>query len=919
LLLKTVRLERDGSALSDEEDTHVSSHLRYDPSAYASLQVDSDVRGLFRYIEQYTPQNCKLQVQLKPFIPEYLPAVAAPDCFLKAPRPDETALPGAHRERRPQRRLGLGAVDEPAAWQSNPRHDYAALVRRQQLLAAGGLNLKSAWVRVTSSDRVLYRHGKTKETALEVPAEGVGDEEDDPTPQFESDYAALLKRHEMAAAGLLNRQSPWERHTDGDHHYYWHHKDDVKMLEAPPEGVRDEVSLSNEEFRDNYAWLIERQDRAAAGLLNLQSPWIRIVDTAGRVFYRNIKTTEKTLEAPTEGVHDDGREYDMTTDAWLDSCTDQSKFELEYVPLLTCRDILEAIAAAPPIFPAMVPHPQEAGRKRSGNESNSVSSTSSSDDDDSINMAGNEAGSYDPSVYASLQVGTEVKDLFQYIEKYKPHDIDLHKTPAKILGKPTGMRWRPFVPDYYPAIGDPDAFLKAPRPDETGISSLRSSSSTAVGKLEVDIYPLCESDTAAKDGGGGNNTPQPLPSGSAGGSNPSADTRMVLQGKNPKGTDGRVHIVKSHVPLPATPEATTEEKRVQLQQQIIDLTGRQAVIQQSLPQLDPDQGEHQQLVQRYRVMQEQHLTAQHQLGELRSRLGLSVLDEPFPRFGAVAALPRESGQHVVGLGSEELSEDGQQHGEPSETTAPTKPTHGDKAGRLLSRYVGRPPPDPLAWREQHEDDEAHLRAVLQQWEQSDDYPWVEIGEAPAIRTSWYWVQSKAKLRFRSKTGSAGLVAAYQRLAWCHTCRVHTPWLPGLVEVWSAASAVARHLVDRHDADIVQRWRRPEDLAVPYLVPPPQVAAPCDRYGWLRQPWPLSVSSAFQPLLQLQKSFEADAKNFDYSPQLYEPGLGMGLAPTHGAIWFRTVVSTIAMPLYRTVYQTLVIKRRHFSGLARSRP
>ena len=55
---------------------------------------------------------------------------------------------------------------------------------------------------------------------------------------------------------------------------------------------------------------------------------------------------------------------------------------------------------------------------------------------------------YDPSDYDHLQIGDEVKDLFQYITRYTPQSISLE------------TRMMPFIPDYVPAIGDIDAFLK---------------------------------------------------------------------------------------------------------------------------------------------------------------------------------------------------------------------------------------------------------------------------------------------------------------------------------------------------------------------------------------------------------------------------------------------------------------------------
>ena len=47
----------------------------------------------------------------------------------------------------------------------------------------------------------------------------------------------------------------------------------------------------------------------------------------------------------------------------------------------------------------------------------------------------------------------EIRDLFQYIGRYKPHNIELE------------TKLKPFIPEYIPAVGDIDEFIKVPRPD----------------------------------------------------------------------------------------------------------------------------------------------------------------------------------------------------------------------------------------------------------------------------------------------------------------------------------------------------------------------------------------------------------------------------------------------------------------------
>jgi len=61
------------------------------------------VRDLFEYILRYKPQKIDLETKVKPFIPEYIPAVGEVDSFLKMPKPD-----GSKED------LGITMLDEPA-------------------------------------------------------------------------------------------------------------------------------------------------------------------------------------------------------------------------------------------------------------------------------------------------------------------------------------------------------------------------------------------------------------------------------------------------------------------------------------------------------------------------------------------------------------------------------------------------------------------------------------------------------------------------------------------------------------------------------------------------------------------------------------------------------------------------------------
>lgn len=58
---------------------------------------------------RYTPQNVELEYRLRPFVPDFIPAVGDIDAFLRVSRPDGQA-----------ESVGLQLLDEPCANQSEP-------------------------------------------------------------------------------------------------------------------------------------------------------------------------------------------------------------------------------------------------------------------------------------------------------------------------------------------------------------------------------------------------------------------------------------------------------------------------------------------------------------------------------------------------------------------------------------------------------------------------------------------------------------------------------------------------------------------------------------------------------------------------------------------------------------------------------
>lgn len=102
---------------------------------------------------------------------------------------------------------------------------------------------------------------------------------------------------------------------------------------------------------------------------------------------------------------------------------------------------------------------QQTSGNMEGDEDDEEESSSEEEDEGDNDEAGesyeNIEGAYNARDYQHLNVSLEVKDLFQYIERYKPHEVELD-TQLKC-----------FIPEYIPAIGEIDGFIKVPRPDGT--------------------------------------------------------------------------------------------------------------------------------------------------------------------------------------------------------------------------------------------------------------------------------------------------------------------------------------------------------------------------------------------------------------------------------------------------------------------
>jgi intraflagellar transport protein 46 len=91
----------------------------YNPADYQNLDISPEVKNLFKLITEYQPEVVEIETELKPFKPDYIPAVGEVDAFLKMPRPDQES-----------EFLGIQQLDEPALNQSKRAYLDLMLVQK---------------------------------------------------------------------------------------------------------------------------------------------------------------------------------------------------------------------------------------------------------------------------------------------------------------------------------------------------------------------------------------------------------------------------------------------------------------------------------------------------------------------------------------------------------------------------------------------------------------------------------------------------------------------------------------------------------------------------------------------------------------------------------------------------------------------
>lgn len=96
------------------------------------MPVSAEVKDLFEYIQRYKPQKIDLETKIKPFVPDYIPAVGEVDAFLKMTKPDGN-----------KEDLGITVLDEPALNNEDKTVLELKYVQSKNVVRAAPMNVDS--------------------------------------------------------------------------------------------------------------------------------------------------------------------------------------------------------------------------------------------------------------------------------------------------------------------------------------------------------------------------------------------------------------------------------------------------------------------------------------------------------------------------------------------------------------------------------------------------------------------------------------------------------------------------------------------------------------------------------------------------------------------------------------------------------
>ena len=60
--------------------------MTFDMNQFSDESLSVELKEMFQHISRYTPQEFDLETELKPFLPDYMPAIGDIDAFIKVIR-----------------------------------------------------------------------------------------------------------------------------------------------------------------------------------------------------------------------------------------------------------------------------------------------------------------------------------------------------------------------------------------------------------------------------------------------------------------------------------------------------------------------------------------------------------------------------------------------------------------------------------------------------------------------------------------------------------------------------------------------------------------------------------------------------------------------------------------------------------------
>ena len=81
---QTVQRPKTSRAGGSRPESAKRDRAAFDMNQFSDPSLSAELKELFKHISRYSPQDFDLESELKPFLPDYMPAIGDIDAFIKA-------------------------------------------------------------------------------------------------------------------------------------------------------------------------------------------------------------------------------------------------------------------------------------------------------------------------------------------------------------------------------------------------------------------------------------------------------------------------------------------------------------------------------------------------------------------------------------------------------------------------------------------------------------------------------------------------------------------------------------------------------------------------------------------------------------------------------------------------------------------